>query len=422
MDNQLLTILKRKLDELAVFGSMDAETQRNVAKEELQYYVLNFIYHHADYGNWIMYGGSALRICHGLNRMSVDLDFEIDYPCADNFLNDLKAGLQEYFANTHGVGADVLSIKIVRSRGLLLRFAIGGQLGIKHPSGQVHVKIDLNYFVAPKTFIERIPISHDQLAFVILTYNMSTLMASKIAAIFLRGKRGIGEAIYEEKGRDIYDLLWYMDKKVIPNMDYLVAKDVDTKEIRVLFKNLTIKMNGVSDANLKQDLEPLFVDRPYIQDWLNQWRESYLRLVEAYNIHVVGKLRKVIIHEDFMTSVFSFSYEYGSEDGGSVWIRYAISDYWLLFREGDLPTRVDPSVILFVPAEGKEGLSDKTKQYATLFEQKTEAYLKKTGRVVLGDSIETKTIRMTADNLNQKEQIVLDKSALLLCGLKDLLK
>ena len=41
---------------------------------------------------------------------------------------------------------------------------------------------------------------------------------------------------------------------------------------------------------------------------------------------------------------------------------------------------------------------------------------------MLGDSIVTKVIRMTADNLNQKEQIVLNKSTLLSCDLDDLLK
>jgi len=29
----------------------------------------------------------------------------------------------------------------------------------------------------------------------------------------LRGTRGVGADVFEEKGRDIYDLLWYMDKK-----------------------------------------------------------------------------------------------------------------------------------------------------------------------------------------------------------------
>lgn len=61
-------------------------------------------------------------------------------------------------------------------------------------------------------------------------------------------------------------------------------------------------------------------------------------------------------------------------------------------------------------------------QYATLFYQKTEKYFEKTNRVMLGDSIITKFIRMTADDFNQNEEIILNKSALLSCELDDLLK
>ena len=79
MSEQIITTLKRKLADLAAYGELDAETRRNYLKEELQYYILNFIYHHPEYSNWIMYGGSALRVIHELNRMSVDLDFEVDH-------------------------------------------------------------------------------------------------------------------------------------------------------------------------------------------------------------------------------------------------------------------------------------------------------------------------------------------------------
>ena len=90
MNDQMLMMLKKKLDELFAYGAVDVEVQRNALKEELQFYVLNFIYHHPDYSNWTMYGGSALRICHRLDRMSVDLDFEVDHPVSETFLNELK--------------------------------------------------------------------------------------------------------------------------------------------------------------------------------------------------------------------------------------------------------------------------------------------------------------------------------------------
>jgi len=427
MSERLTSILKRKLEDLATYGGLDAETRRNALKEELQYYVLNFIYHHQEYNNWIMYGGSALRIIHGLDRMSVDLDFEVSHAVTEKFLEKLKKEVDQHFANTYGTNADFLTIKTTKERGLLMKFTVGEELSFGHSSKQIHIKIDLNHFVAPKTVTERRPINRDQLSFVIITYNMSALMASKIAAIFLRGTRGIGDAIYEEKGRDIYDLLWYMNKKVVPDFDYLTAKDIDVKDPRALFDKLTIQVNKVSDKNLEQDLEPLFMDKNYIRNWLKNWRESYLRLLDEYKIRTIKELESIGIHQDFRTDTFSFVYWYKTEDGGSIRIVYNLSEYWIIYGEGNLQIEADKKLESKIEFRSNGSSSrptpeEKLKQYATLFYQKTEKYFKKTNGVMLGDAIITKVIRMTADNLNQKEQIVFNKSALLSCELDDLLK
>ncbi|MFZ2149668.1 MAG: nucleotidyl transferase AbiEii/AbiGii toxin family protein [Minisyncoccia bacterium] len=427
MSEQISTILKRKLDELGVYGGIDAETRRNALKEELQFYVLNFIYHHPEYNKWTMYGGSALRIIHGLDRMSVDLDFEVNHAITEKFLEELKKDIEEHFVNTYGTDANFLTLKITTGRGLLLRFHVGEELTPGHPSNQVHVKIDLNHFVAPKTVTERRPINRDQLSFVILSYNMSALMASKLAAIFLRGTRGVGGVVYEEKGRDIYDLLWYMTKKVVPDFDYLVAKGIDAKDPRALFDKLTLQMNKVSDENLKQDLSPLFLNGTFIENWLRHWRESYLRLLQEYKIRTVMELERLAIFQDFRTDVFSFIFWYKTEDAGSIRVIYSLSDYWIDFGDGNLPIKVDKTLegkIEFGSSgwSSRETPTEKINQYATLFYQKTESYFKKTNKIMLGDTISTKLIRMTADNLNSNEQIVLNKSALLSCELDDLLK
>lgn len=420
MDKQLLLILKRKLDDLTVYGEIDVETKRNVLKEELQYHILNGIYHHQDYRRWVMYGGSALRICHGLNRMSVDLDFEIDHPCTDNLLQTLKARMLEYFSETYGLGDKLLTIKINHGRGIRLNFLIGDELGVEHHSKQVHVKIDLNHFVARHAVVERIPITHDQLSFVIVIYNMSALMASKIAAIFLRSKRGIGKALYEEKGRDIYDLLWYMEKKVIPDIDYLASKGVEVKDMRALFDRLTIAMNKVSDINLRQDLMPLFMEYDFIAHWLQQWRAHYMRLLEAYRILTVTKLRAIVIRQERSTDNYFFHYIYDTEEGRTVQLVYALSDYWIIDREGELPTKINHRVIGLVSGDWRDRLNNRLKQYVTLFHGKMEIYLKKTKHVVIGDKITTKLIRMTADHLNQNTQIMLNRSALLSSEFDDL--
>lgn len=431
MSEHILTILKRRLEDLASYGELDAETRRNALKEDLQYYVLDFVYHHLEYSKWVMYGGSALRIIHGLNRMSVDLDFEVPHPVTEKFLENLKKEIGDHFKNTYATEPDFMNVKITTNRGLLLRFNVGEDLSFGSPSKQVHLKIDLNHFVAPKTVTERRPINHDQLSFVIQTYNMAALMASKIAAIFLRGTRGVGEVVYEEKGRDIYDLLWYMSKKIVPDFDYLNAKIRENrKEIpnaRALFDELTFQMNRVSNENLKQDLVPLFTDRRYIENWLESWLQNYFHLLETYKIRTITNLEHVRILEDLMPDNFYFFYYYNTEDGKQIIIRYALSGYWIDFAEGNLNTKIPKEFeekIEFTRNgySSAEPQMNKINQYAFLFKEKNDRYFKKANNVILGDGIATKMIRMTADNLNQKEQIVLNKSALLFCELDDLIK
>lgn len=423
MSDQIIAILKRTLDDLSTYGELDGETRRNALKEELQFYVLNFIYHHRQYCKWVMYGGSALRVIHGLDRMSVDLDFEIALPVTAKFLKELQREIEEHFTNTYAVNASFLTTKITTSRGLLLKFHIGDELRFGHSSKQVRIKIDLNHFIAPKTVTEQILINHGQHSFIVLTYNKGTLMASKIAAILLRAQRGVGKNTYDYKGRDIYDLLWYMKDKTTPNFDYLNAKlkqqNKTMKDIRVLFDTLTTDLLNYKkmDGCLKDDLSHLFKNPHQFANWLNMWRDMYLQLLDSYKIGNIKALERVVIYQDVMNDTYSFIYWYKTVDDKSVRVVYTISDDWILFREGDLTIKIDNELkknIEFASngVTSRRDPLDKLKQYATLFYKKTEDYFKKMNYVVVGDYIATKIICMTAQGLNLKEQILLNKSAL----------
>ena len=430
MSDQILTVLKSKLDGLSTYGFSitDHETRLNALKEELQFYVLDFIYHHQEYNKWIMYGGSALRICYDLDRMSVDLDFEVSNNVDNDFLNELKEEAEKHFSKVYGVDSEFLKIGITNNRGIILKFRVGSLIE-GYASEWVHVKIDLNLLVPTSSVVtERMPQNHGQLSFVILTYNLSSLMASKIAAIFLRGTRGVGKAIYEEKGRDIYDLLWYMSKKIVPDLDYLKAKKVEeAKDYRTLFTKLAVKMNNVSDENLKNDITSLFLDSRYVTNWIKGWRDTFFQLRDKYKIRTVSKFEKVRVFEDFRTDVFSFIFEYSMKEGDRVRIICNLSEYWFLFKdiEVSFPINniVSDSIEFSANGSNSRPTSEKKqKEYASLFYEKIEAYLKKVNYEIVGDTLTTKLIRVTADNLNQKEQIVLRKEDLLSCDFDDLLK
>ena len=430
MNNQILASLKNTLENLPNYESIGAETKNNTLKEELQFYVLNFIYNHPEYSTWVMYGGSVLRKYYNLDRMSVDLDFEVDHEVEREFLSKLKKDIEAYFRDTYMAQGDFLSVSM-SSRGLTLKFNRGKELSFGYSSNWTNIKIDLNFFVAPKKIvIESIPRTHNQMSFIIRTYNLSALMASKIAAIFLRGQRGVGKNTYDYKGRDIYDLIWYMNKKVVPDFDYLIAKGVDMRDPKELFDRLTTNLLNYEkmDELLKTDLTPLFLDQTLLGFWLKNWKAEYLRLLKEYKINTVTTLENIKIHQDFNTDNFSFHYRYRTDEGSLVRVTYTISDFWIDFKEGDLTIETDKKLddkIEFTSngLSSRPAPKNKLKQYATLFHQKTEKYFDKTNHIVLGDKIATKIVRMTLDNLNYKEQIFLhNKSVLEECELDDLLK
>jgi predicted nucleotidyltransferase component of viral defense system len=422
MSEKIIAALKNKLNELAPGLANGPDVRLNAIKEELQYYVLNFIYHHPEYQKWVMYGGSALRIIHGLDRMSVDLDFEINDEVTDDLLSGLKNDLENYFVKDHGVGKDFLFFKTTEGRGLTLKFAIGKQLNLGTASDLVHVKIDLNPSTTLKTVTERRPIAHGQFSFVILTYNMSALMASKIAAILLRPIRGVGDKTYGEKGRDIYDLLWYMGRTTIPDLDYLKAKGVQIDNLKDLLSvKLVLKMNNVSQENLKEDLTPLFDNPVQIESWLKNWRELFINYLKKYEIRTIKGLKGITINQDSSSLIYIFAFRYEAEGGWPVRIVYQLS--WLRCRVEELDISADDKILgqieyLSGIANPKQALRAKLEKYATLFSRKNTDYFKKSNHVVIGDVMETKLISTT----NSGEQLRLTKEALLSCGLEDLLK
>jgi hypothetical protein len=213
----------------------------------------------------------------------------------------------------------------------------------------------------------------------------------------------------------------------VPDLHYLVAKGVDAKDPQKLFDRLTFQLNKVDDTNLKQDLTPLFLNRTYIEHWLQNWRESYFRLLDDYRIHTVAALQSAHVQQEFHTDIYYFGFIYETTDGGSIRFVFALSDYWITFGDADLRIRIDPKIAGLITfgrdfASSRRIPEELLKEYASVFFYKIERHLDRVDRIVLGDEVRTKLIRMTADKLNQREQILLNKSALLSCELEDLLK
>ena len=236
--------------------------KRNFVKEYLQVLVLSFLYSHEDYRNLIFYDGSSLRHCYGLPRMSEDLDFVDIERTVD--LNGLAEDMKKFFAKKHGIQ---IVTKVQKFR-CTLKFPILHILNLADPqeSNLLFVKIEIyhefEFCREYKTEIK--PLFKFGEAILLKTFDLPTLMATKIRAIMLRKwekttKNGrIPAAV---KGRDYYDLMWYLEKGVMPNPKCIegISDEHD------LYEELIKIVSRLNPQSVRYDLEGLVEDPGFLE-------------------------------------------------------------------------------------------------------------------------------------------------------------
>jgi len=260
---------------------------RNRLKEYLHYFVLDFIYN-SEFKDMIFYGGSCLRIVYDLPRMSIDLDFEAEEKT--NF-DKFKKSLEKYFSadlglkNKFYIKGEKKGKNVTR---IFLNFPLMNELGLSlHKDEVLRVRIDI--MSVPKNYMKKLAPaftlkSKYGKSFVIKHYDLPTLFASKLAAILDRPQKGFAVGKEEEnidfKGRDFYDLIWYMEKKILPNKDMLKLKGVKDS-VKDIFNEVTLFISKRKlKKGLKRDLEPLFLGS--VDSFVDNFKDIFQRLRENY--------------------------------------------------------------------------------------------------------------------------------------------
>ena len=250
---------------------------RSLLKEFLQVYVLNYIYLNPNYNkNFLFTGGTCLRHCFGLNRLSEDLDFDLKNEID---ANNLKSSIEAYFKTEFMY--DGLQVSILqKGRQLLLKFPVLKELKLatESESDLLYIKLDMS-LMASKIYNQNSTLkSINNFNYLVTHYDLPTLFASKIVTILTR-QRFLGkENINVVQGRDYFDLLWFLDKKVIPNLDrindlikssYTITDMVDLVDEKVKIATT------ISQQYFKQDLLP-FIDNHLILDgYIENFAKNY---------------------------------------------------------------------------------------------------------------------------------------------------
>ena len=237
--------------------------KRNLLKEYLQIVVLDFIYSHPVYSQLLFYGGSALAHCFDLQRLSEDLDF-IDESKKIK-VSELAKDLENYFTTR----TDLPVKATVQKFRIYLKFPILRELGIsgRAESDDLFLKVEVySEFDFCEHYTTDIrPVFKYNRSVLIKTLDPATLMSTKIRAILYRKWEKTdkqGKTIVKVKGRDYFDLLWYLQKGIKPNLDCI--EDINTMD--ELKEKLLSIISRIDSQSILLDLEALIADANFVNN------------------------------------------------------------------------------------------------------------------------------------------------------------
>jgi predicted nucleotidyltransferase component of viral defense system len=256
------------------------ETKRILLKEVLQGYTLDYLYNHPSYRKLNFYGGTCLHIIYEMNRLSEDIDLDNSIGMD---LSTLESDLLDYFRSHIGY-SEVTAKTQLGEWGIqrtTLKFPLLNSLGLSsHTNEPLHLKVEVSQH-KQVSVIRRTPVLFYGRSFVPAHFSLETMMAGKILACLERNfqKGSSGAAI---KGRDFYDLLWFMQKKIQPLEEKLAVDGNQVYTVRSAMKALNEKISGIRTADLAVDILPLFEQRSFIEAWLDGFHDNFSEWVKVY--------------------------------------------------------------------------------------------------------------------------------------------
>ena len=206
---------------------------KNGIKEVVQEIVLCGLSRAGFFKEAAFYGGTALRIFHGLDRFSEDLDFSLMAPNPGfdlpRYLPALERELAAYGFNfrvedrAKAIDSDIRSAFLKgNTREHMLVFYADERLA-RSFSGNDTIKIKFEVDTTPPAYatFERkyrlLPIPYE-----VNLYDMPSLFAGKLHAVICRAWKS------RVKGRDLYDYVFYLSQGTPVNLRHLNARLVDS--------------------------------------------------------------------------------------------------------------------------------------------------------------------------------------------------
>lgn len=179
----------------------DPSAKRNLVREYLQARILEGLQRAGAMIPLAFHGGTALRFLFSIARFSEDLDFALERPSsAYNFRSYLKEIQSGFIAEGYNVQTRVNDQKTVHSA--FLRFyGLLYELDLSpHLNEAISIKIEVDTRPPKGAILETNLVRH-YIPLRLQHHDRASLLSGKLHAILQRSY---------PKGRDLYDLMWYL--------------------------------------------------------------------------------------------------------------------------------------------------------------------------------------------------------------------
>jgi predicted nucleotidyltransferase component of viral defense system len=260
--SEFFDAIKERLNHIDVD---DKNNQMNELREISQEIILYSLAKEGFFSNVAFMGGTALRLIHGLDRYSEDLDFRFlkedkyfdwkkYYDLIKNNVQKLGGNIEYKDESNKGLkrayfSDDALIENINKNKIFDLGWA-------KNKAGKfevIEVQLDISY-KQPKFGMETKTLLFPK-KYEIEVFDIHSLCAGKIKAILTRRDKKGNEI---NVGRDWFDLNWFIKKGIEPNFKFLFESLVEDKKYRgkeALFSESFIKnelFNRARDLNFRE--------------------------------------------------------------------------------------------------------------------------------------------------------------------------
>ena len=271
---------------LARYQARRLEDYVRALREILQEIALLGLWRSKFFEHAAFYGGTALRILHGIDRFSDDLDFSLIRPSSRFALSRYSAALQteirSFGFEVRVIAKEKEARSAIQSAFLkadtlkqLVVVEAGQEMMRELPRGQVlKIKIEVDTDPPPGFETETRFLLHP-IPFSVRTYVLPDLFAGKMhSLLYRRWKTRV-------KGRDWYDLVWYTANHPRLHLLHLEERmrqsgDLEKGEslTRDRFHKLLDKaIAGLDVAQAKKGVEPFITNA----DTLSVWSREFFR-------------------------------------------------------------------------------------------------------------------------------------------------